>query len=68
MCVFIIQFSFGANGDGELGTGTTNDVGVLPEQMGDSLVAVDISGTVSDVAAGGSSTCAVTSDDAVTCW
>ncbi|CAN0129916.1 unnamed protein product [Pylaiella littoralis] len=59
---------FGANDDGQLGTGTTDSVGTLPTEMGDNLVAVAFSDPVSDVAAGGSSTCAVSSDDSVTCW
>ncbi|CBJ30978.1 conserved unknown protein [Ectocarpus siliculosus] len=59
---------FGANADGELGTGTTQDVGLLPTEMGDNLIAAAIGDTAQDIAAGGATTCAIVSDDSVICW
>ena len=57
--------AWGWNGDGQLGNGTDEPEGVP--------VAVDTSGalagkTVVDVSAGGSHSCAVTSDGGVYCW
>ncbi|CAN0188731.1 unnamed protein product, partial [Ectocarpus fasciculatus] len=59
---------FGENADGELGTGTTDDVGLLPADMGDSLTAAAIGDTAQDIAGGGATTCAIVSDDSVICW
>ena len=64
---FFGHASFGENGYGELGIGTTDDVGLLPADMGDNLVAADVTG-VQDVAAGGSTTCTVLASDSVLCW
>ena len=59
---------FGENGDGELGIGSTDNVGELPTDMGENLTAVDLGGTASDMAAGGSSSCAVLLDESIKCW
>ncbi|CAM9633337.1 unnamed protein product, partial [Laminaria digitata] len=59
---------FGENGSGELGIGSTGDVGAQPEDMGDNLVAVDLGDSATDLAVGGSSSCAVLSDDSIKCW
>lgn len=70
MCVCCTQKnanSFGENGNGELGTGTTDDVGLFPADMGDNLLAADVA-AVQDVAAGGSTTCALLAGDSVICW
>ena len=59
---------FGENGHGELGIGSTDNVGDMLTDMGENLTAVDLSGTASDMAAGGSSSCAVLVDDSIKCW
>lgn len=59
---------FGGNSHGELGIGSTDNVGELPTDMGDNVTAVDLGGTATDIAAGGYSTCAILSDDSIKCW
>ncbi|CAM9805044.1 unnamed protein product, partial [Hapterophycus canaliculatus] len=59
---------FGENGNGQLGIGSTQDVGGLSTDMGANLTAVSIGGDVEDVAGGGATTCAVLVDESVICW
>ena len=49
--------TFGYNSNGQLGLGSTTDVGSLPGQMGSALVVSDFGGDVQDVAAGDECTC-----------
>ena len=56
------------SGNGELGIGSTADVGELPTDMGNNLVAVDLGDKATHFAVGGSSACAVLSDDSIKCW
>ncbi|CAM9212563.1 unnamed protein product [Sphacelaria rigidula] len=60
---------FGDNGDGQLGIGSdVSEVGTLPTDMGANLTAVDLGGSASEIAVGGSSMCAVLDDESVKCW
>lgn len=60
---------WGYNAKGQLGVGTTLNVGDGPGEMGDNMVVTDI-GTVTPatIAAGGWHTCAVTDDKQLKCW
>lgn len=57
---------WGSNASGQLGYGNTDDIGddEHPYQAGD----VSVGGTVTQVAVGGSHTCALLSGGAVRCW
>ncbi|CAN0089640.1 unnamed protein product [Scytosiphon promiscuus] len=59
---------FGENGYGQLGIGSTENVGLLPTDMGANLTAVGLASDAEDVAGGGSTTCAVLVDESVMCW
>ena len=65
---------FGENGIGELGIGSTitTDVGELPTDMGENLNHAGgfewYGRPPSDMAAGGSSFCAVLVDGSIKCW
>jgi len=61
---------WGEAGSGQLGTGSTNDIGNVPGEMGDSLPAINL-GTnkfVIDVNTGAEHTCAVLDDNSVKCF
>lgn len=59
---------FGSNEYGELGIGSTNNVGDEPYHMGVNLTVVDLGANASAVSAGEHITCARLSDDGVKCW
>lgn len=59
---------FGENGNGELGIGSTSDVGADYSDMGNNLDAVDLGKKATSLAVGGSSACAVLSDGSIKCW
>lgn len=61
---------WGKNNDGQLGNGTTQDVGNNVGDMGDSLLPVDLGTgrTVKDLAAGRFSSCAILDDNSLKCW
>ena len=60
---------WGANDNGQLGQGHTNEAGVTTGTMGDNLNVIDwgSSLTVKEIAAGGGHTCALLSNGAVKC-
>lgn len=53
---------------GQLGVGDTTSRGVLVEEMGDALPAVDLAGKATAVATGATFSCARLTDGAVKCW
>jgi len=53
---------WGANEDGQLGLGHTDNIGARGGEMGDSLLAVDLGGTAVQLTAGDSHTCALLND------
>ncbi len=61
---------WGANRNGQLGLGDDEDRGYREGQMGDDLALVDLGrdGTVLEVVAGSSETCALLADERVKCW
>ena len=61
---------FGNGADGRLGYGSQNNVGDLPNQMGDALATVSLGTgrTVLAVSAGLAHTCAMLDDASVKCW
>ena len=59
-------WGFGANG--RLGYGNTNDLGDDPNETPANLANVAVGGTVVQIAAGGSHTCALLADGTVRCW
>jgi alpha-tubulin suppressor-like RCC1 family protein len=60
---------WGGNGSGQLGIGTTQDVGASSAQMGNSLAAVNLNGsTPISISAGAGHTCAAMSDGGSKCW
>jgi alpha-tubulin suppressor-like RCC1 family protein len=61
---------WGNNGQGQLGVGDTANRGDDANEMGDNLLAVDLGVglTARAIAAGGSSTCALLSDNSLKCW
>ncbi|MFC1610009.1 hypothetical protein ACFL6C_03565 [Myxococcota bacterium] len=61
---------WGANRDGQLGLGDTEDRGDDPDEMGDNLPIVDLGTghTALAIAANGDHTCAMLDDRTVKCW
>ena len=61
---------FGLNDKGQLGQGSTDDIGDANNEMGDNLKAVPVenSRTVASAGAGGKNTCFVLDDGKVKCW
>jgi alpha-tubulin suppressor-like RCC1 family protein len=61
---------WGRNDRGQLGLGSTEDVGDEPGEMGDALPTVDLGAGKKAVAvtAGGAHTCALLEDQTVKCW
>eukprot|EP00438_Fugacium_kawagutii_P034184 Skav233182 [mRNA] locus=scaffold24:196492:198081:+ [translate_table: standard] len=60
---------FGNGGSGQLGQGTTIDIGNQPNQMGDNLPAVDLGGRkAKQISCGYGHTCAILNDDSLRCW
>lgn len=59
---------YGDNEHGELGIGSTLDIGDEPYEMGANLTEVDLGGIASKVAAGESTTCARLLGSGVKCW
>ena len=61
---------WGGNSKGTLGQGHTNNIGDLPDQMGDNLRPIDL-GTgkyALSVAVNGSNACAILNDSTLKCW
>ena len=60
----------GDNGQGQLGTENTDDIGNLPGQMGDNLAPINLGSgrTARQVVTGGKFTCALLDNDSVKCW
>ena len=61
---------WGQGNYGELGIGTTQNMGDQPEEMGDFLPAVDFGTgrTAVEVVVGGGHSCAILDDDSTKCW
>ena len=61
---------WGDNADGQLGIGDVSDRGDEPNEMGDSLPAIDLGTNVKalSVSVGSQSTCAVLDNGSVKCW
>jgi alpha-tubulin suppressor-like RCC1 family protein len=61
---------WGANGSGQLGYGDTQARGDQQNEMGNALPAVQLGAgrTVTAIAAGGATTCAILDDRSVACW
>jgi alpha-tubulin suppressor-like RCC1 family protein len=60
---------WGLNAQGQLGQGTTANIGVDPGQMGDDLEPIDLGGTaVTAVSAGTGDTCAILTGGGLKCW
>ena len=59
---------WGANGNGQLGLGNTNDYGDTASEVGKGLPAVNVNKTVKHISAGYNHTCAIRSDNTTVCW
>ncbi|CAE7037113.1 Herc4 [Symbiodinium sp. CCMP2592] len=59
---------FGKNSGGQLGYGTSDDVGDDQDEVGLQLPVVDVGGTVVQACAGANHTCAVLQDGSLKCW
>ncbi|MCM2348460.1 MAG: hypothetical protein NDI69_00475 [Bacteriovoracaceae bacterium] len=61
---------WGANGSGQLGYGSTNNVGPSASQMGDNLAYVNLGTgrTAIDLVSGANHTCAVLDNNDIKCW
>jgi alpha-tubulin suppressor-like RCC1 family protein len=59
---------WGANSNGQLGLGNTNDYGDTASEVGTGLPAVNVNKTVKHISAGYNHTCAIRSDNTTVCW
>jgi alpha-tubulin suppressor-like RCC1 family protein len=59
---------WGANSNGQLGLGNTNDYGDNASEVGTGLPAVNVNQTVKYVSAGYNHTCAIRNDNSTVCW
>ncbi|MEC7700866.1 MAG: hypothetical protein VX652_03615, partial [Candidatus Thermoplasmatota archaeon] len=61
---------WGDNSEGQLGVGSTDDIGDEAEEMGDDLVLVDLPAgrTATAIEAGEDMTCAILDDGSLACW
>jgi cysteine-rich repeat protein len=61
---------WGGNASGQLGLGDATNRGDMPNELGDSLTAIDLGldETAKAIAAGGDHTCALLNDGRVKCW
>ncbi|MFM2032607.1 MAG: hypothetical protein RLZZ297_1372 [Chloroflexota bacterium] len=59
---------WGTNGDGQLGLGTTADMGNDAGEMGSALPYVNVAQTVKYVSGGNRHTCAIRADNSTVCW
>lgn len=59
---------WGANSDGQLGLGNTNDYGDTSSELGNGLPAVNVNKTIKLLSAGYNHTCVIRSDNSTVCW
>ena len=61
---------WGNGSDGRLGQGNTNNIGIMPNQMGDNLspITLGTGRSAKAIAAGETHTCTLLDDDSIKCW